>query len=171
MPWTDHPVRRAALVAAAAVAVTSSGDVVLLAVLLGLAAGDLMAAAAASLALVALAVLWGSTSLDAISGAQAVLGPGGLVGPAVAAVATWAAGVALVFAGPRRWEAAAFGASAALAVAGPSIADAGDLVVRAAGTGLGVTAAVLAGEWAGVTVCRRAALAVATGAVVLAVAS
>lgn len=49
-----------------------------------------------------LAVLarWGTASLGAVAGAQSVLGPGGVVGPAAAAAAAWLAAAALLLASP-----------------------------------------------------------------------
>lgn len=161
----------AALAAAAALAATSSGDVVLLAVLLGLAAGDLTAGVTAALALAALAVRWGSTSLDAIAGAQAVLGAGGLVGPAAAVAAAWAAAAALVLAPRREWQAVAFGAAAAVCVAGPSIAGPGDAAVRGAGVMAGIGTALALGRRVPVPARRRAALGSAAAALALALVS
>ena len=165
------PVGLAAVAAATALAGTSSGDVVLLAVLLGLAAGDLTAGVCAALALAALAVRWGSTSLDAIAGAQAVLGAGGLVGPAAAVAAAWAAGAALVLAPRREWQTVAFGAASAVCVAGPSIAGFGDAVVRVAGVTAGVGAALVLGRRVPAPARARAALGSAAAALALALAS
>lgn len=163
-----EPLGLAALAGATALAATSSGDVVLLAVLLGLAAADLTAGVTAALALVAVAVRWGSTSLDAIAGAQAVLGAGGLVGPAAAVAAAWAAGAALVLAPRREWQTVAFGAAAALCVAGPSVAGPGDAAVRAAGVIAGVGAALVLGRRVPEPTRRRAALGAAAAALALA---
>lgn len=43
---------------------------------------------------------WGTTSLDAVAGAQAVLGPGGVVGPPAGAASAWCTAAALVLASP-----------------------------------------------------------------------
>jgi uncharacterized protein (TIGR03382 family) len=90
-------------------------------------------AVAAALVLTALTVRarWGSGSLDAMAGAQAVLGPAVSVGPPAAA-AVWCAAAAVVLAGPRQLLAhAAFGVFAGFLVAGPSPAgDAGDAATR-----------------------------------------
>lgn len=150
-------------------ALASAGDAVLLAVLLALAAGDLVAAAAVIVAALSIAVRWGSTSLDAIAGAQAVLGPGGLVGPTLATASTWCAAAAVVLASPRGWRAAAFGLAAALCVAGPTAADSGALVVRLAAAVAGAGLALAAGRWLPATMARAAALALAVAAGVLAV--
>ena len=79
------------MAAATVVGVLSRGDALVLAVLLTLAAFDL--AAGATSILVALAVLarLGTTSLTAMAGAQAVLGPAGATGPAIGALSAWLA--------------------------------------------------------------------------------
>lgn len=96
------PLRTAASVAAAVLAVLSRGDVIVLAALLALAAWRLPAVAAAVPALLATAWRWGSTSLEALAGAQAVIGPAGWTGPTPAAVSSWLAAAALVLAVPGR---------------------------------------------------------------------
>ncbi|MDQ3569215.1 MAG: hypothetical protein M3396_01035 [Actinomycetota bacterium] len=150
-------------------ALASAGDAVLLAVLLALAAGDLVAAAAVTVAGLSIAVRWGSTSLDAIAGAQAVLGPGGLVGPALATASTWCAAAAVVLASPRGWRAAAFGLAAALCVAGPTAADTGALLLRLVAAAAGAGLAIAAGRWLPSALARPAALVLAVSAGVLAV--
>lgn len=165
------PLRRAALAAAAAVVATSSGDTVLLAALLGVAAADVGAGAVALLAASALAVRWGSTSLDAIADAQSVLGPGAVVGPAAAVGAAWCAAAALVVAAPKGWPALAFGAAAALAVAGPGPGGPRDIALRVAAMAAGVACAVVAGRRLPARPARAAALILATAALGLAVAS
>ena len=148
-------------------ALTSTGNVVLLAVLLGVASGDLVAAAAVAAAGLSIALRWGSTSLDAVAGAQAVLGPGGAVGPGAAAASAWCAAAALVLATPRGWRAPAFGLAAGLCVAGPAAADGGDLALRvAAGVAAGALA-VAAGRWLPSAAARPAALVLAVTAAVL----
>ncbi len=115
--------------------------------------------------LAGLAVLerWGSPSLEAVAGAQSVLGPGGVVGPASAAASAWFTAAALVLASPRaagREDDAAAGSSrrhrlrpaalvvalatgstAALVVAGPELAV--DLPLRLGATVLAVALAVV----------------------------
>jgi len=150
------------------VAVTSTGDVVLLAVLLGLATGDLVVATAVVAACLSVAFRWGSTSLDAIAGAQAVLGPAGAVGSGPEAISAWCAAAVLVLAAPRGWRAPAFGLAAALFVAGPAAADGAALALR---LGAGVAAAglaVAAGRWVPPVAGRPAALVLALMAGVLA---
>ena len=146
-------VRLAAGAGAAVMALSSSGDVLLLGVLLGGAAGSVWAGAAGVAAGLAVLVRWGSPSLDALAGAQSVLGPAGLVGPPLAAAATWVAGAALVLAAPslpwgevrragvaRVVGALAFALTAAAIVAGPG--PGGDLWVRVAASALAAVAIV-----------------------------
>jgi len=143
-------------------AATASGDLLLLAVILGLAAADVVAGTAAALAALAVVARWGSTSLSALAGGQAVLGSGGWTGSATMVASTWLAAVALVLAAPPRWWAAcAFGTAAAAVVAGPSAAS-GSVV--SAALGLRVVAsvvataiAVLAGRWVPRRTCVSAA--------------
>lgn len=150
--------RAAAAAAALVLAVTSRGDALGLATLLAVVAWRPLAAAAAGAGLIAASWRWGSTSLEAIAGAQAVLGPAGLVEPASAATASWLAASALVLvtgrlrapgAGPapralHALSAAATGAAAAVVVAGP--APGGDVWVRvlAGVLATGLAAAVVA---------------------------
>ena len=109
-----------------AVAAGSTGDTLLLGVLLGVAAGRVAAGVAAVLALASVLVRWGSPSLEALAGAQAVLGPAGTVGSTAAAASAWCAAAALVLAAPRVqaawwWRVAVvapFGISAAAVVLG-----------------------------------------------------
>ena len=87
--------RTAAAAAAVVLAVLSRGDVLVLGALLVVVAWRLPALAVLP-ALVAASWRWGSTSLDALAGAQAVLGPAGFVGPTTAAAASWLAAVAIL---------------------------------------------------------------------------
>ena len=123
------PVRSALLVAAFVLVVASRGDVFVVALVLGLGVGRRASAFAASAALVAAMVRWGSPSLRSIAGAQAVLGPAGWTGSRVAVASAWLAAVALVLAarrGPRLISLATcvsvapFAVTAADVVAGPS---------------------------------------------------
>lgn len=90
----------------------------------------------ATIALVAwaTALRWGSVWLVAVGGAQAVLGSGGVVGPAPAAASAWFAAGALVLGVPGGSIAAAVatGATAAFLLAGPSGTD--GIAVRVAAT-------------------------------------
>lgn len=162
--------RLGATVGALAVALLSSGDVFLLALLLGVAAADVAAGAAAALAGVAVLARWGSSSLAALAGAQAVLGPGGAVAPALLAGSSWAAAGALAVAAPRaRGPAAAFGLAAGLVVAGPAATSAAHLAFRAAGGIAGAVVALAAGRWLPAGVRSALALAAGTAAIALSV--
>jgi hypothetical protein len=155
-------------VGAAALAVSSSGEVVLLAVLLGAATGDVLAGAVAMLSTGAVALRWGTTSLEAIAGAQSVLGPGAAVGPLAAAGSIWCAAGALVLAKARGWGAALFGLTAGLVVAGPQAAALDQVAMRGAVALLGVALAVCVQRRAP-PAARPVALVLSAGAVVLAV--
>jgi hypothetical protein len=148
--------RAAALTAAVVLALLSRGDVIVLAVLLAVGAWRPLPAAAVVSALAAAAWRWSSTALEDIAGAQAVLGPAGVVDPPTSATAAWLGAVAIVLATPNLVEAWLFerahagalstspprwlprwlewlpplaaGASAAVVVAGP--APGGDVWAR-----------------------------------------
>jgi len=139
------PVRFAAAVATVLLVATSSGDVLLLGVLLGVTTGSVVGGAAAVLAGVAALVRWGVSSLDALSGAQAVLGAAGAVGPVVAALSAWLAAAAVVGTAPARDRVAAVavGIAAAVHVAGPH----GRVGLRLAASLLGVLVALLVARW------------------------
>lgn len=146
------PLRTAASVAALVLAVLSRGDVVVLAALLALAAWHLPAVGAVVPALLASAWRWGSTSLDALAGAQAVLGPAGWTGPAAAAASAWLAAVAVVLAVSGRLPrppslvlAVATGATAAVVVAGP--APGGAVWVRVLATVVATGLALVVAAW------------------------
>jgi hypothetical protein len=114
------------------------------AVLLGLAAVDVLVAGLG--AVVALAVLarWGTTSLPALAGLQSVVGPAGLRGSGVEAASSWLAAAALVVVAgalPRRWPAVALGLTAALVVAGPAASRPADAAVRVGGAVAGAALA------------------------------
>ena len=148
----------AAAAGAALMALTSSGDVLLLGVLLGVAAADVVVGAAA--VGVGLAVLgrWGTSSLAALAGGQAVIGAAGATGPAVLAASAWCGAAALVLTAPARPVAAlAFGLAAADVVAGPAVVS-----VHGGGTKLAIRVAaslvaVLVAWHAGSQVPRRLA--------------
>ncbi|MFZ6004468.1 MAG: hypothetical protein ACOYXM_11115 [Actinomycetota bacterium] len=98
MTFADADRLRAAAAAAAIVlAALSRGDALVLAVLLVVTAGRLPALTVLP-ALVASSWRWGSTSLEALAGGQAVLGPAGWVEPTSAAVVAWLAALAIVLA-------------------------------------------------------------------------
>jgi len=146
--------RIALLGAAFVLAVASRGDVVVLAALLGLGVGRPASALAAAGALVAALVRWGSPSLEAIAGAQAVLGPAGWTGSTAAVASTWLAAAALVLAArPRhratRWSTvlatAPFAVAAAALVVGPSAG--GAILLRVAASVVAVILAVATSRW------------------------
>lgn len=150
----------AATAAALTLILSSSGDALLVAVLVGLAAMDVAVAGIGVLAALAVLGRWGTTSLSALAGLQAVVGPAGLRGEAVGASSSWVAALALVVASAaltRRWPAAALGMLAGLLVAGPAAVDPTDAGIRAAGAVVGGAVAVFAAGRAS----RRTALPVA----------
>jgi hypothetical protein len=151
---TLDALRVALLAAAFVLAVSSRGDLVVLTAMLGLGVGRPASALAAAGALAATLVRWGSPSLEAIAGAQAVVGPAGWTGSNVAVAAVWLAGAALVLASrPRRRgtplstaiAAAPFAVAAADVVVGPSAG--GAIVLRVAGSVVAVVLAVAASRW------------------------
>ena len=134
-PSVRH-LRTGAAVAALVLAVLSRGDAVVLAGALAVVAWR-PAGLALIPAVVAGSWRWGSTSLEAVAGAQAVLGSAVTVGPTSAAVASGLAGAAVLLtaaqpagddAPPPFLTAAAVGASVAVVAAGP--APGGDLWQR-----------------------------------------
>lgn len=117
----------------------------MLALLLGLGAGSAASAFAAVTALGAATVRWGSPSLRALAGAQAVLGPAGWTGSVAAVASAWLAAIALVAAArptrdssvPRSLLAVApFAAASAAVVVGPAVG--GAVALRVAGTAVAV---------------------------------
>jgi hypothetical protein len=144
------------------------GDILLLGALLAILAVDLVAGAGVALAAASVLVRWGSSSLDALAGNQAVLGAAGWSGPAAAAASAWCAAGAMIAASPGGLvPSAAFGLAAANVVAGPGFG--GDVVVRVAASAVGVAAAWAVGR-AGVPAMTRL-VAVAAGALAVALAS
>jgi hypothetical protein len=95
------PLRLSAAGAAVVLSVSSTGHVVVLAVVLAVLVAHPAAVGAVLLAGIAILGRWGTPSLDAVAGAQSVLGPGGFVGPQTAAASAWFAALALVLAAPR----------------------------------------------------------------------
>lgn len=153
------PLRLAAAAAALALGLASSGDALLLAVLLGVAAADGVVFGAAAVVALSTLVRWGSTSMPALAGAQAVLGPAVVTGSDLAVGSSIAAAAALVFAGalaerPRVATAAPAGVWAGLLVAGPAATTSSDLAFRAGGAAGGIVVALLVARW----VPRRLAL-------------
>ena len=150
-------------------AVSSRGDGLVLAVALATVAVRPVRIAGAVGALLGSLLRWGTTSLGAIAGAQAVLGPAGWTGSGAAVASAWAGALALVAATPgrlaprggRALAAAPFGATAALVVIGPGPGGAVGLRVVAA-----VAASALAWLVAGARERRVASLAIDVLAVV-----
>lgn len=169
-------IRLGAAAAALLLAVLSRGDVLVLAAMLALLAWRPLPVAALVPALVAGGWRWGSTSLEAISGAQAVLGPAGTVGPTAAAVSAWLAAVAVVLVTPdlrtRReggWWGRPTGAAPRWV---PSVASAAPGAQLLGAAAVGATAAVLAaGPAPGGAVWARVLLAVVATVAALSVAT
>ena len=160
--------RTAALAAALLLAVLSRGDVIVLGVLLAVGAWRPVPAIAVLTALGAAAWRWSSTALEDIAGAQAVLGPAGVVDPGSAAVAAWLGALAVLLAAPDlrtdrgdhrdaapgdravarvvEWlPLLAHAATAAVIVAGPSVG--GDVWIRVVAVAAGVGAGASLRRW------------------------
>lgn len=163
----SEELRTGAGAGAAVLALSSSGEVVLLAVLLGVAAGELLAGVVAMLAVGSVAIRWGTTSVDAITGAQTVLGPAAAVGPLVAAASTWCAAAALILVKARGLTAYLFGLTAGIIAVGPAGAPEA-VAIRVVAAAVGAALALTAQRWAP-PATRTVALALGAGAVALAV--
>jgi hypothetical protein len=121
----------AVALAAAVLAGASRGEAVVLGLLLVVLELRPTTVVAVAGALVASSWRWGSTSLEAWAGAQAVLGPAGGVGPAPAAASAWLGAAALILALGRRPDpirALPAGIAAATVLAGPG--RGGDVPIR-----------------------------------------
>jgi len=155
-------------------AATSSGDVLLLGVLLGFAAADLAVGATGVVVGLAVVGRWGTSSLAALAGGQAVVGAAGVTGPALLAASAWCGAAALTLAAPRRPVATvAFALAAADVVAGPAALSSGGgpLAVRVAASLVAVLLAFFAATWIPPRLARVAALVVAVSAAMLVVAA
>jgi hypothetical protein len=161
-------VRVAAIGAAAAIAFLSRGDLLVLAVVLGIAAFDPVAGATALLVALAVLARLGTTSLAAMAGAQAVLGPAGASGPALGALSAWLGALALVLVSPVGWAAVPFGITAALVVNGPAGTSWGALIVRLLAMVAFVDVALALRRWWPATATRPAGAAVGAVALVTA---
>jgi hypothetical protein len=153
---------------------TSSGDVLLLGVLLGLAAADLAIGATGVVVGLAVVGRWGTSSLAALAGAQAVVGAAGVTGPALLAASAWCGAAALILAAPRQPLAtAAFGLAAADVVAGPAAlwSGGGPLAIRVAASLVAVLLAFFAANGVPSRLARIGALVAAVAAAVLVVAA
>jgi hypothetical protein len=168
--WVGLPDRdtalRALAVAALVVAASSKGDAIVLGlvlVLMELRPATLVAVAAA---LGASSWRWGSTSLDALAGAQSVLGPAARVGPTAAAAGSCLAALALLLTLARGTEPVrllAIGATVAAVLAGPG--PGGQIVLR---VGVALVVAGLALVLGRLVESRRGVGRVAEAAAVLA---
>lgn len=115
----------------------------MLAAALAVLAAHRLATGAIALAAAAVAVRWGTTSLAAVGGAQAVLGPAVLTGPPAAAASSLLAALTLVLVSPAaNLRAVAVGVAAAQLAAGP--AGAGGIAIRAVATACFVILCLLA---------------------------
>ncbi len=180
MPWR-HALAVGVAAAAVMMAVTSTGDVILLGVLLGLAAGDAVAGGVGILAAVAVIGRWGTSSLAALAGAQAVVGSAGWTGSTAAVASSWGGALALVLVCPPGLApAAAFGATAAQLVAGPALAQsssvaqgssAGTIALRVLAPLVGAAIALGAARLVPRPVARTGAVVIAALAAALAFAS
>ena len=161
------PLRAGLASAAALMAATSVGDVLLLGVALAVVAADVVVGAGVALAAASVLVRWGSSSLGALAGNQAVLGGAGWSGSVAAAASAWCAAAALLAATPSGLlPAAGFGLAAAAVVAGPGIG--GAVGVRIAASVAGVVIAWVIGRFAAQRRTRGLAVVGGALAVVLA---
>jgi hypothetical protein len=131
--------------AALAVAVAGRGDLLFLGGLLAIALADRRSSTAAALAVAAVAVRWGTTSAERVTGALTTLGPGVRVGPPQAAAALGLAALALLLAGARAplLPRLATGVTAGAVAVGPIGAGrAGSVVLGVLGVALGAALAL-----------------------------
>jgi hypothetical protein len=143
-------------------ALSGRGSVLVLGGLLAVVAASRLGSVAALAATVAVQLRWGTASLSAVAGGQAVLGPAISLGSTRAAVAMGLAALAVALLAPRPPVlAVAVGVVAAAVAAGPAVPH--DMGVRVVGALAGAGVA-LAARW----LPFRAA--VALGAALLAVA-
>lgn len=175
-------IRLGAAVGLAVMVITSTGDALVAGVLLGLATADLAAGTVGVLVGIAVVGRWGSSSLAALAGGQAVLGAGGWSGPAGMVVSSWAAAAAVVMvcSRPRAASAStpevpagilASGLLAAALVAGPAVGqDTGSVVtLRVVASAIAVAVAVLVIRARPPRVTRVGGVIVAVSAAALAV--
>src|SRR5439155_17998361 len=149
---------------AVTMALLSSGDVLLLGVLLGIACADLVVGATGVVVGLAVVGRWGTPSLAALAGGQAVVGAAGVTGPTLLAASAWCAAAALALAAPRRPVATvAFGLAAADVVAGPAALSSGGglLAIRVAASLVAVLLAFFTATSIPPRLARVAALVVA----------
>lgn len=165
---TDRVVPLAAAAAATLLALTATGDTVLLAFLLGLVAMSALVGGVAAGVAAAVILRWGTSSLEAVSGAQAVLGPAVLVGSPLEIASAVLAALALVLICPPGLAAVPFGAAAALLAVGPAAENLNDALVRLAATVVAAGLATACGRWLHPRLSRPAGAAAAALAVLTA---
>ena len=131
-------------------AVAGRGDLLFLGALLALGLAEWRSSLAALLALVAVAVRWGTTSAETITGAATTLGPGLRVGPPLAAAALGLAAVALLLSGlgAPRLPRLAVGVAAGVVAGGPVAgSSAGAVAVGLLAAGVGAALALALPRW------------------------
>jgi hypothetical protein len=166
--------RTLAAAAAIALVLVGRGDLLFLGGLLALALAERRSSGAAVLAAAAVAVRWGTTSADTVTGVVTTLGPAVRVGPPHAAAALALAAGALLLAGlkapllPRL----AAGVAAGAVVAGPlGTASSGAVVVGLLGVTAGGAAAVVLPRFVPEPTARMRRAAPVAGALALALAA
>jgi hypothetical protein len=159
-------VRVAAIGAATVITILSRGDLIVLAIVLTIAAFDLVAGAAALLVALAVLARLGTTSLPAMAGAQAVLGPAGASAPGFGALSAWLGALALVLVSPIGWAAVPFGLTAALVVNGPAVTSWETLLVRGLAMIAFVDVALALRRWWPVATTRPVGVALGAAALV-----
>jgi hypothetical protein len=173
-PWA-HAVAIGAAMATVIMVVTSTGDIILLGALLGLAACDAVAGGVAILAGISVIGRWGTSSLAALAGGQAVVGAAGWTGSDLLVASSWCGALALLLVCPPGLApAAAFGATAAQLVAGPALGEgssAGAIALRILAPLGGMAGAIAMARLVPPSVARTVALAVGVAAAGLAFAA
>ncbi|HVM54014.1 MAG TPA: hypothetical protein VM262_12520 [Acidimicrobiales bacterium] len=130
-----------AAAAAVALVLLSEGHLLVLGVFVAVIAATPAGAATAFLATTAVLLRWGSPSLAAVGGGQAVLGPALVVGDTVAAGSAVLAALAIALLAPRPVVLAlALGVVAGAVAVGPEIPH--DLGIRIVGAAAGAAVAV-----------------------------
>ena len=148
LPWPS--LRTLAAAAALAVALTGRGDLLFLGGLLALALADRRSSIAALVAVAAVAVRWGTTSLGTVTGVASTLGPGVRVGPPAAAAALALAAVSLLLAGlgaPLLPRMATTVAAAVVAVGPLGASSVGSVALGVLAAALAAAVAVLLPRW------------------------
>ena len=137
--------RLMAAAAAVVLALAGRGSVLVLGGLLAVVAASRLASVSAVVAAVAVQLRWGTASLSAVAGGQAVLGPAVALGSTRAAAAMALAALTVALLAPRPAVlAVAVGVVAGAVAAGPEVPH--DMGVRLAGAAAG-TIVALAARW------------------------